>query len=44
MNPAADRLKKEFSETNARVYPVINNTGKRAPLPDSSEISAPMIF
>ena len=32
LNPAADRLKKEFSETNARVYPVINKYGKKSAL------------
>lgn len=29
LNPVADRLKKEFSETNGKVYPIVNKYGKK---------------
>lgn len=29
LNPVADELKKEFSETNKKVYPIINRYGKK---------------
>ena len=30
LNPVADRLKKEFSETNSKVYPIVNKYGKKS--------------
>ena len=30
LNPVAERLKKEFSETNSKVYPIVNKYGKRS--------------
>lgn len=29
LNPVADQLKKEFSETNSKVYPIVNKYGKK---------------
>lgn len=29
LNPVADQLKKEFSETNSKVYPIVNRYGKK---------------
>lgn len=29
LNPVADRLKEEFSETNSKVYPIVNRYGKK---------------